>query len=71
MSRRIIKNVCNYFKNPLVEGKYPVIPPREIPPHIIKPPYVGHPNPQFGEYEGRPVPHTPDAVSSTIFLKKS
>lgn len=37
MSRKIVKSAINFFKNPLVEGRYPVIPPPQIPAHIIKP----------------------------------
>jgi hypothetical protein len=39
-----------YFKNPLVEGKYPVIPPPPVPNNIVPPPYINNPNPQFGVY---------------------
>jgi hypothetical protein len=45
MSRRVLRAAGSYFKNPLVEGKYPVIPPPPTPPHIVKPPYIDNPNP--------------------------
>ena len=44
-----------YFTNPLIQGKYPVIPPLEVPKHIVSPPYVNNPNPNFGLYEGTPI----------------
>jgi hypothetical protein len=48
MSRKLVQNAIKYFKNPLVEGKYPVIPPPQVPPHILKPDYVTSLNPKFG-----------------------
>ena len=48
MAKRILKNLTNFYKNPLVEGKYPVIPPPSIPQHIVKPAYADSPNPIFG-----------------------
>ena len=64
MSRRVTKNIYNFFKNPLVEGRYPVIPPPEVPQHIDKPAYATSKNPIFGEYEKPPLPHAPEAISS-------
>lgn len=43
MSGRVIKatqRTLKYFTNPLVEGKYKVIPPPAIPSHIKRPPYI-------------------------------
>ncbi len=64
MSRRIIKKSVNYFSNPLVEGKYKVLPPPTVPSHIIKPDYITSKNPVFGEYEGKPVTHSAEAIQS-------
>jgi hypothetical protein len=64
MSRRIARTTTNYFKNPLIEGKYKVIPPPPVPNHIIKPEYVTSSNPIFGEYDAKPVPHTAEAIQS-------
>jgi len=57
MSGRVMKTAnkaLKYFTNPLVQGKYQVVPPPQVPDHIIRPPYINNPNPQFGKYEGRP-----------------
>ncbi len=65
MSRRVLKKSINsiksinFFPNPLVQGKYSVLPPPPVPPHIIRPDYVTSKNPVFGEYGGRPVTHGP------------
>ena len=40
MSRKITRSIVNYFKNPLVEGKFAVLAPPTVPEHIIKPAYV-------------------------------
>jgi len=48
MSRRFIKtanNALKYFTNPLVQGKYKVVPPPKVPDHIVRPPYIDNPNP--------------------------
>lgn len=67
MSRsKIVRNIPTYFQNPLVEGKYRVVPPPAIPPHIIAPPYVNNPNPQFGQYEGKQAIQTPQAIQSML-----
>ena len=57
MSGRMMKTATKalkYFTNPLVQGKYQVVPPPPVPDHIIRPPYINNPNPEFGKYEGRP-----------------
>lgn len=57
MSGRIMKTAnkaLKYFTNPLVQGKYQVVPPPKVPDHITPPPYINNPNPQFGKYEGKP-----------------
>lgn len=72
MSGRIIKQTTRtikYFTNPLIQGKYQVLPPPQVPAHITPPPYINNPNPQFGQYEGPAVVHTPEAIQSTNFLK--
>jgi hypothetical protein len=61
MSGRIIRQTTKtmkYFTNPLIQGKYQVVPPPQVPSHIQPPPYINNPNPQFGQYEGRAVVHT-------------
>lgn len=71
MSGRILKTVTRtlkYFTNPLVQGKYEVIPPPAVPSHIIPAPYINNPNPQFGQYEGPAVVHSPEAVESNLLL---
>lgn len=60
--------MTNFFKNPLVEGKYNVIPPPSIPSHIALPKYVTDPNPKFGEYEEPSKPHTPEAIESMLSI---
>ncbi len=53
MSGRILKTATKalkYFTNPLIQGKYEVIPPPPVPSHITLPPYINNPNPQFGQY---------------------
>lgn len=53
MSGRIRKTVTRtlkYFTNPLIQGKYQVIPPPPIPNHITPAPYINNPNPQYGQY---------------------
>lgn len=57
MSGRMMKTATKalkYFTNPLVQGKYQVVPPPPVPDHIIRPPYINNNNPEFGKYEGRP-----------------
>lgn len=61
MSGRTLKTAnktLKYFTNPLVQGKYSVIPPHPVPNHIIPAPYVNNPNPQYGQYEGPAVVHS-------------
>ena len=65
MSRKALRSITNYFKNPLVEGKYPVIPPPTIPLDIVKPAYATSSKPIFGEYENPARPHTEDAIKSS------
>jgi hypothetical protein len=68
MSRRLAKNIPNYFLNPLVEGKYPVIPPPPTPSHIVKPLYVNNPKPQFGLYDAPSVPHNSETILSNTCI---
>ncbi len=45
MSGRVSKTVSKalkYFTNPLVQGKYQVIPPPQVPSHIKLPPYINN-----------------------------
>jgi hypothetical protein len=61
MSGRILKQTTKtlkYFTNPLVQGKYEVIPPPRVPDHIKLPPYINNPNPQYGQYEGSAIVHS-------------
>lgn len=60
----VLKNGLKYFKTPLVEGQYAVIPPKKVPEHIIKPNYVDNPNPIFGIYEGKIFTHNNTSISS-------
>lgn len=53
MSGRIAKTATRtlkYFTNPLIEGKYQVVPPPKVPSHIQAPLYVNNQNPTFGQY---------------------
>jgi hypothetical protein len=53
MSGRVLKTVSKtlkYFTNPLIEGKYPVIPPPQVPSHIEVPEYIINANPVYGRY---------------------
>lgn len=64
MTSKLVRNAVQFFKRPLIEGQYPVIPPPIVPSHINKPDYVNSPNPKFGEFDARPRPHTQEAIAS-------
>lgn len=73
MSGRILKTAnktLKYFTNPLVQGKYQVVPPPHVPDHIIRPSFVNNPNPEFGKYEGRPEVHSPIAIESILYFNQ-
>ena len=58
MSGRVrdsIRRTAIHFKNKLVENQYKVLPPPQIPSHIIKPQYaIDKENPNFAVYNGAP-----------------
>lgn len=43
------------YTEPLVEGVYKVPPAREVPPHIVRPPYVGRKDQQFEDLSKLPI----------------
>lgn len=71
MARRLLRDRASYFANPLVEGQYKVLPPKEVPSHILKPSYVGSSSPIYGIYEGTPVLHEAEAIDSKFEERKN
>ena len=54
---RRTQQCITHFVRPLKEGQYEVLPPPELPSHIVKPQYATSSNPKYGLYKGPPVRH--------------